>query len=56
MGTGGNFPGIMRSKLEAGKLPSTSAEIKKTWVYTSTLPKHGDKITFTFTNVCKNKI
>jgi hypothetical protein len=38
MGTGGSFPGVKRSGREADHSPLTSAEVKKTWVYTSTPP------------------
>jgi hypothetical protein len=38
MGTGGHFPGGKRPGREADHSPPTSAEVKKTWVYTSTLP------------------
>jgi hypothetical protein len=35
---GGSFPGLKRPGREAGNSPPTSAEIKNTWIYTSTLP------------------
>jgi hypothetical protein len=38
MGTGGYFPGAKRQGYEADNLPATSAEVKNTWIYTSTLP------------------
>jgi hypothetical protein len=38
MGTGGSFPGVMRQGREADHSPPTSAEVKKTWIYTSTPP------------------
>jgi hypothetical protein len=38
MGTGAVSPGIKQSGLEADHSPPTSAEVKKTWVYTSTPP------------------
>jgi hypothetical protein len=31
-------PGVKRPECEADHLPSTSADVKKTWVYTSTPP------------------
>jgi hypothetical protein len=34
----GIFPGVKRPRSEADHLPPTSAEVKKTWVYTSTRP------------------
>jgi hypothetical protein len=35
------FPGIKRQGREADRSPPTSAEVKKTWLYTSTpLPIH----------------
>jgi hypothetical protein len=36
MGVGGSFPGIKQQGLEADRSPSTSAEVKKMWIYTST--------------------
>jgi hypothetical protein len=38
MGTGGSFPGVKRQGREAYHSPPTSAEVKKMWIYTSTLP------------------
>jgi hypothetical protein len=38
MGIGGSFPGVKRQEREADHSPRTSAEVKKTWVYTSTPP------------------
>jgi hypothetical protein len=38
MGIGGSFPGVKRQGLEADHSPPTSAEVKKIWIYTSTLP------------------
>jgi hypothetical protein len=38
MGTGGSFPGVKRQGRETDHSPSTSAEVKKTWIYTSTPP------------------
>jgi hypothetical protein len=35
---GGLSPGVKRPGLEADHSPPTSAEVKKTWVYTSTSP------------------
>jgi hypothetical protein len=32
----GSFPGVKRSGREADHPPPTSAEAKKTWIYTST--------------------
>jgi hypothetical protein len=37
VGTGGSFPGVKPPGREADHSPPTSAEVKKTWVYTSTL-------------------
>jgi hypothetical protein len=37
-GTGGSFPGGKAAGPEADSSPPTSAEVKKTWVYTSTPP------------------
>jgi hypothetical protein len=37
MDTGGSFPGVKRQGLEADHSPPTSAEVKKMWIYTSTL-------------------
>jgi hypothetical protein len=42
VGTGGSFPGVKRSGCEPDHTPPDSAEVKKTWIYTSTPP-------FTFT-------
>jgi hypothetical protein len=36
MGTGGSFSGVKRQRREADHSPSTSAEVKKMWIYTST--------------------
>jgi hypothetical protein len=36
MGTGALSPGVKRPEREADHLPPTSAEVKKTWVYTAT--------------------
>jgi hypothetical protein len=36
MGTGGSFPEVKRPAREADHSPPTSAEVKKTWFYTST--------------------
>jgi hypothetical protein len=41
MGTWGCFDGVMRPGHEADHSPSTSAEVKNTWIYTSTPPLHG---------------
>jgi hypothetical protein len=38
MGTGVSFPGRKRPEREADHSPPTIAEVKKTWVYTSTPP------------------
>jgi hypothetical protein len=38
MGTGGSFTGVKRQGREADHPPATSAEVKKTWVSTSTPP------------------
>jgi hypothetical protein len=38
MGTGGSFPGVKRPGREADHSPTTSAEVKKMWIYTSTPP------------------
>jgi hypothetical protein len=38
MGTGGFLPGGKAAGREADRSPPTSAEVKKTWVYTSTPP------------------
>jgi hypothetical protein len=38
MGTGALSPGVKRSGREADHSTPTSAEVKKTWVYTSTPP------------------
>jgi hypothetical protein len=55
MGTGGIFLGIKWPEREANHSPPTNAEVKKTWVYTSTLPymfmawcvvKYGDSFRF----------
>jgi hypothetical protein len=37
-GTGSYFPTIKRQESEADHSPPTSAEVKKTWVYTSIPP------------------
>jgi hypothetical protein len=34
--TGSTFPGVKRPAREADHSPPTSADVKKTWVYTST--------------------
>jgi hypothetical protein len=36
MGTGSSFPGVKRQGREADHSPPTSAEVKKTRIYTST--------------------
>jgi hypothetical protein len=36
VGNGCSFPGVKRPGREADLSPPTSAEVKKTWVYTST--------------------
>jgi hypothetical protein len=36
MGTVGSFPGLKRQGREADHSPPASAEVKKTWIYTST--------------------
>jgi hypothetical protein len=56
MGTGGSFPrGVKQQGREADHSPPTSAEVKKTWIYTSTPPhvfmalclvKYWDNFTF----------
>jgi hypothetical protein len=38
MGTDSFFPGVKRPRPEADHLPPSSAEVKKTWIYTSTPP------------------
>jgi hypothetical protein len=38
MCTGGSFPGVKRPGCEADHSPSTSAEVKKMWICTSTPP------------------
>jgi hypothetical protein len=38
MGTRGSFPGVKRQGREADHSPPTNAEVKKMWIYTSTLP------------------
>jgi hypothetical protein len=38
MGSGGLSLGVKRHEREAAYSLSTSAEVKKTWIYTSTLP------------------
>jgi hypothetical protein len=38
MGTRGSFPGVKRQRREADHSPTTSAEVKKMWIYTSTPP------------------
>jgi hypothetical protein len=35
---GGVSPGVKRQGREADNSPSTSVEVKKTWIYTSTPP------------------
>jgi hypothetical protein len=37
MVTGVSFPGVKRQGREADHSPPTSAEVKKKWIYTSTL-------------------
>jgi hypothetical protein len=37
IGTGGSFPGVKRQGREANHSPPTSAEVKKMWIYRSTL-------------------
>jgi hypothetical protein len=37
MGTRGSFLGVKRQGREADHSPPTSAEVKKMWIYTSTL-------------------
>jgi hypothetical protein len=39
MDTGGFFDGVKRPGREADNSVPTSAEVKKTWIYTSTPPK-----------------
>jgi hypothetical protein len=38
MGTGGSFPGVKRQGRETDHSPPVTAEVKKIWIYTSTLP------------------
>jgi hypothetical protein len=38
VGTGGSFPGVKRQGREGDHSPPTNAEVKKTWIYTSTPP------------------
>jgi hypothetical protein len=38
MGTGALSPEVKRQKREADHSPLTSAEVKRTWIYTSTPP------------------
>jgi hypothetical protein len=38
VGTGALSPGLKRQGREADHSPSTSADVNKTWIYTSTLP------------------
>jgi hypothetical protein len=38
VGTGALSPGLKRPGREADHSPPASAEVKKTWIYTSTLP------------------
>jgi hypothetical protein len=38
MGTGVSFTGVKRLGREADYSPPTNAEVKKMWIYTSTLP------------------
>jgi hypothetical protein len=38
MGTGGFFSGVNRPGREADQSPETSAEVKKMWTYTATIP------------------
>jgi hypothetical protein len=38
MGIGGSFPGVERPGREADHSPGTSTEVKKMWIYTSTIP------------------
>jgi hypothetical protein len=60
MGTRGSFPGVKRPGREADHSPSSRAEVKNAWSYTSTpqyvfmawcLVKHRDNFTFTFTHL-----
>jgi hypothetical protein len=47
MGTGGSFTGGKAAEGEADHSPSASAEVKKMWIYTSTLlVKHRDIFAF----------
>jgi hypothetical protein len=56
MGTGGFSSGVMRPGRETDHSPPTSAEVKKTWIYTSAPPyafmsyaylvEHRDNFTF----------
>jgi hypothetical protein len=36
MGIGGSFPGVKRQGREADHSLSTSADVRKTWIYTTT--------------------
>jgi hypothetical protein len=38
LGTGALSPGVKRKGREADRSPPASAEVKKTWIYTSTPP------------------
>jgi hypothetical protein len=38
MGIGGSFPEVKQTGREADHSPPSSAEVKKEWSYTSTLP------------------
>jgi hypothetical protein len=51
MDTGGSFPGVKRPGREADHSTPASAEVKKTWIYTSTplyvfMAKYRDDFTF----------
>jgi hypothetical protein len=46
MGTGGSFPGVKRPGREADHSPSTSAEVKKKWIHTSTPPQRLHDVVF----------
>jgi hypothetical protein len=64
MSTGGSFPGVKRQERDVHHSPPTSAEVKKTWIYTSAPPyvfmaqwlvKQRDNITsFNFTFTLRN--
>jgi hypothetical protein len=41
MGIGGSFPGLKRPGREVANSLPASAEVKKMWIYTSTLRLHG---------------